>query len=53
VVGDFRAPDLCRFGFTPLYVRYCDVYDAVGALVDVVTSGEYRAERHSAKRPVT
>jgi kynureninase len=53
VVGDFRAPDLCRFGFTPLYVGYCDVYDAVEALVDVVTSGEYRAERYSLKRPVT
>jgi kynureninase len=53
VIGDFRAPDLCRFGFTPLYLRYADVYDAVQMLVDVVTSGEYRAERYSAKRLVT
>jgi kynureninase len=53
VIGDFRAPDLCRFGFTPLYLRYCDVYDAVEQIVDVVTSGEYRAEQYSAKRPVT
>jgi kynureninase len=53
VIGDFRAPDLCRFGFTPLYLRYADVYDAVQVLVDVVTSGEYRAERYSAKRLVT
>jgi len=53
VVGDFRAPDLCRFGFTPLYLRYSDVFDAVIALVEVVTSGVYREERFSAKRPVT
>jgi kynureninase len=53
VIGDFRAPDLCRFGFTPLYLRYVDVYDAVAALVDVVTSGEFRDEIFSAQRPVT
>ncbi len=53
VIGDFREPDICRFGFTPLYLRFVDVYDAVDRVVDVMESGAYRAERFAVRNPVT
>ncbi|MEU3228931.1 kynureninase [Nocardiopsis alba] len=53
VIGDFRAPDVMRFGFTPFYLRYVDVFDAATALVEVVESGEWRAERFNRRSQVT
>jgi kynureninase len=41
VIGDFRAPDLVRFGVAPLYTRFVDVFDAVEHLEQVMRSGEY------------
>ncbi|MBV2363714.1 kynureninase [Streptomonospora nanhaiensis] len=53
VVGDFRAPDIMRFGFAPLYLRYVDVYDAAAALADVVRTGEWRDPAFARRRQVT
>jgi kynureninase len=53
VVGDFRAPDVLRFGFTPLYLRYVDVWDAVEHLRHVLESGEWQQARFSKKAAVT
>jgi kynureninase len=53
VVGDFRAPAVLRFGFTPLYIRFVDVWDAVEHLREVLESGEWQQPRFSKKAAVT
>ncbi|MEJ0079000.1 MAG: kynureninase [Alphaproteobacteria bacterium] len=42
IIGDFRAPDVMRFGFGALYVRYVDVFDAVTALEEILRFGAWR-----------
>jgi kynureninase len=36
VIGDFRAPDIMRFGFTPLYLGFAELWDAVAILRDIM-----------------
>jgi kynureninase len=53
VIGDYRAPDVCRFGFAPLYIRHVDVWDAVDAIVAVVSAGEHLHPRFAQRAAVT
>ena len=53
VIGDFRAPDVLRFGLAPLYLRYVDIWDAVSVLRDVMRSGVWQQERFAERRAVT
>lgn len=53
VIGDFRAPDILRFGFTPLYTRFTDVWDAVDRLRSILQTGEWRDARFSVRTAVT
>lgn len=53
VIGDFRDPDICRFGFAPLYVRFVDVYDAVERLVLVMERCEFTNPKFAVRKSVT
>jgi kynureninase len=53
VIGDFRAPDIMRFGVAPLYLRYRDAFDAATALRDVLRSEAWRDPRFAARATVT
>ena len=53
VIGDFRAPDLLRFGFSPLYIRHVDVWDAAEALRDVLVSGAWQRPEFQNRAAVT
>jgi kynureninase len=53
VIGDFRAPDILRFGLTPLYTRYVDVWDAVDRLRLVLDTGAWRDPKFAVRAAVT
>ncbi len=65
VIGDFRAgdpsapagsadsKDILRFGFTPLYTRYADVWKAIEHLYQVMSSGEWQRAEFNRKQAVT
>lgn len=53
VIGDFRAPDVMRFGLTPLYLRYADVDRAVDTLGAVMESEAWRDPRLRVRGAVT
>lgn len=53
VIGDFRAPDILRFGFTPLYLGFEDVWNAVAHLTQVLEGGEWQRPGFNRKNAVT
>jgi kynureninase len=53
VIGDFRSPDVIRFGLTPLYLRYDDVREAVERMAAILDSGRWRDPRFAVRGKVT
>ncbi len=53
VIADFRSPDLLRFGFSPLTLRYEDIWLAVEALQEVMAEEQYLLPEYNKKVKVT
>ena len=53
VVGDFRQPNILRFGFSPLYMRFKDVWDAVICLREIMQTKEWQSEQFNKRGYVT
>ncbi len=53
VIGDFRAPDILRFGMAALYVRFIDVWNAVAALKDVMATKAWAVPQFQQRKAVT
>lgn len=53
VIGDFREPDILRFGFAPLYIGFRDVWSAVAVLSDVMESGDWDRPEFKTRAAVT
>jgi kynureninase len=53
VIGDFRAPDILRFGFTPLYVGYAELWDAIAILQAIMAERVWDAPQYHERALVT
>ena len=53
VIGDFRAPDIMRFGFTPLYIDEADVLAAAETLEAVIAQELWRDPKYKVRARVT
>ncbi len=53
VIGDFRAPDLLRLGFPPMYLGFSEVHRGMLVLADILADGSYREPRFAQRAAVT
>ncbi len=53
VIGDFRAPNIMRFGFTPLYLDDADIIAAAKIIEDVMSNEHWRADKYNVRSRVT
>ena len=53
VIADFRAPNILRIGFAPLYLSFADIEKAVSSLAEIMTDKRYENVEFQQKQSVT
>jgi kynureninase len=53
VIGDFRAPNILRFGFAPLYVTHADAANAIRIASEIMESGAWKDVKYQQRKAVT
>ena len=53
VIGDFRAPDIMRFGITPLFIDHSDILNAVITMEDIIKNKIWQEEKYQTRALVT
>ncbi|MGB2068382.1 MAG: aminotransferase class V-fold PLP-dependent enzyme, partial [Candidatus Puniceispirillaceae bacterium] len=53
VIGDFRSPDILRFGFAPLYIGFADVWHAADRFAHILDTRQWDAPQFHARKTVT
>lgn len=53
VIADFRSPDLIRFGFSPLFLNFSSISDAVGKLANIMRNDTFDRQEFNVKQRVT
>ena len=53
ILADFRAPDTIRFGLSPLFLRFTDIWDAMDALADILETQSWDKEEYRERAAVT
>jgi kynureninase len=53
IIGDFRAPDIVRLGFVPLYTRFVDVFDTATAMREITQTRAWDTPEFRARKAVT
>ena len=53
IIGDYREPNIMRFGISPLYMRFEDVWNAITCLREIMQTGEWQSEKFKNKNYVT
>jgi kynureninase len=53
VIGDFRSPDIMRFGFTPMYLGFAELWDSIAILRDILETGAWNKPEFHKRAKVT